>query len=162
MKALSVKPPWAYYIIIGIPYGIAVDNGDGAQSIKDSGKVILKDVENRSWPLPSWFTVPQRIMVHVSKRNDDIESVLNFCVGKLKLPASSILMSYSKLLPKGAIIGEVDIVECKFRFGEENDNLYSPWHVPGQYGFLLKNPVLYEKPIPCNGRLGFFEPDIKR
>ena len=147
---------------MGIPYGISVDNGDGTTSVKDSGKVILKDVENRSWALPAGFTLPQRIMVHVSKREDDISSVMAFCIGKLKFPAFPIIASYSKLLPRGAIIGEVDIVGCKFRDPDENANLYSPWHVPGQYGFLLKNPVLYAHPIPYKGRLGFFTPDIEK
>ncbi len=36
----------------------------------------------------------------------------------------------------------------------------SPWFV-GKYGFMLANPILYDKPIPCRGQLGFFKPDIK-
>jgi len=154
MKALSIRPPWAYYIIYGIPYGIAVDNGDGTQRVEDSGKVILKDVENRGWAVPSWFKIPQRIQVHVGKREDDIESVMQFCIGKLHLPVFSILASYSKNLPRGAIIGEIDITGCV-------TESKSPWFA-GKYGFILANPVPYEKPIPCKGKLGFFEPDIDR
>jgi hypothetical protein len=60
----------------------------------------------------------------------------------------------------GHIIGEVDITGCQFRFGEENDNLYSRWAIPGQYGFALANPVLYDKPIPMRGQLGFFEVNL--
>ena len=52
----------------------------------------------------------------------------------------------------GALIGEVDIVDCVTRSE-------SPWFV-GRYGFVLKNPVLYDKPVPCRGALGFFEPEI--
>jgi len=152
MKALSIKPPWAYYIIYGIPYGISVDNGDGMTSIKDSGKVIIKDIENRDWPLLAWFKIPQRIQVHVSKRDDPIKGVLQFCVGKLGLPAFSIIMSYSTRLPHGAIIGEVDITGCVLKSD-------SPWFV-GRYGFTLANPIAYEKPIPCRSRLGFFDPEI--
>jgi len=63
------------------------------------------------------------------------------------------------MLTTGAIIGEVDIVGCLYRHGEENPN-YSPWHEIGMYGLLLANPALYDKPIPCKGKLGFFEPDI--
>jgi len=58
---------------------------------------------------------------------------------------------------RGAIIGEVDIVDCQFRFPDELDRLYSKWAAAVQYGFTLANPVLYEKPIPCRGHLGFFE-----
>jgi hypothetical protein len=53
----------------------------------------------------------------------------------------------------GAIIGEVDIIDCV-------TESKSPWFV-GPYGFTLANPVLYDKPIPCRGMLGFFEPDLK-
>jgi len=151
VKALSIRPPWSYYIIYGIPYGVAVDNGDGTQSIKDSGKVILKNIENRAWPIPAWFKLPQRIQVHVGKRDDDIEAILELCFGKLGLSVFSILMSYSKRLPRGAIIGEVDIIGCV----TESKN---PWFV-GPYGFILANRVAYEKPIPCRGKLGFFEPE---
>ena len=150
MKVLSVRPPWAYYIIYGVPYGVAVDNGDGSQRIEDSRKVIIKDVENRAWPIPSQFVLPQRIQIQVGKRDDDIEGVLEFCVGKLKLPAFSIMMSYSKRLPRGAIIGEVDITDCL-------QVSKSPWAIEGQYHFILSNPISYETPIPCKGKLGLFE-----
>lgn len=53
----------------------------------------------------------------------------------------------------GAIIGEVDITGCV-------TESTSVWFA-GPYGFTLANPVLYEKPIPCRGALGFFTPDIK-
>jgi len=154
MKALSVRPPWAYYIIQGIPYGIPVDNRDGSTSVKISDKVIIKDVENRNWKVPESFELPQRIYIHVGRRDDDIGAVLELCVGKLGLPAFSILMSYSKRLPRGAIIGEVDIVDCV-------RDSKSPWAIPGQYHFILKKPEAYRILIPCRGKLGFFEPDIE-
>ncbi len=151
--ALSIKAPWAYYIIYGIPFGVAVANGDGSQSVEDSGKVILKDIENRDWAIPAWFKLPQRIMVHVGKTEDKIEGVLDLTVGKMKLPAFPIMMSYSRKLPRGALIGEVTITGCVERSA-------SPWFV-GKYGFTLANPVLYEKPIPCRGKLGFFMPEFE-
>lgn len=150
MKALSIRPPWAYYIIYGIPYGVSADNEDGTQRIEDSGKVILKDIENRDWAVPQRMELPQRIQVQVGKKEDGIEAVLDLTVGKLKLPAFSIMMSYSKRLPRGAIIGEVDLVDCV-------TESKSPWF-EGKYGFVLRNPVAYETPIPCRGKLGFFEP----
>ena len=152
MRALSIKPPWAYYIIYGIPYGVAKDNPDGSQRVEDSGKVILKTIVNRDWAIPKHFNLPQRIQIHVGKREDKIEDVLGICVGKLKLPTFSILMSYSKRLPRGAIIGEVDIVGCVTESG-------NPWFV-GKYGFILANRSIYENPIYCKGRLGFFEPSF--
>jgi len=153
MKALSIKPPWAYYIIGGIPYGVSVDNGNGTTRVEDGGKVILKDIENRNWAVPQWLKLPQRIQIHVGKREDNIEAVMDLTVGKLGLPAFSIMMSYSKRLPRGAIIGEVDLVDCV-------TESKSPWFI-GKYGFVLRNPVAYSKPIQCRGKLGFFEPLIE-
>ena len=152
MKALSIKPPWAYYIIYGIPFCVAVNNQDGTQRVEDSGKVILKNIENRKWPLPANFQLPQRIYVHVGKQQDDITSVMEFTVVKLGMPAYSIITSYSRRFPRGAIIGEVDIVDCV----TVSDN---PWFT-GPYGFVLANPEAYNHPISCKGRLGFFEPAI--
>lgn len=48
----------------------------------------------------------------------------------------------------GCIVGTVDIVDCV----SKSD---SPWFF-GRYGFVLANPVAFEKPIPCKGALGFF------
>ncbi len=152
MKVLSIRPPWAYYIIYGIPYGVAVDNGDGTSRVEDSGKVIIKDIENRDWPIPSWFKLPQRIQVHVGKRDDGIENALDICCRKIGLPPWPIMMSFSKNMPRGAIIGEVDIADCV-------TESKSPWFV-GQYGFILRNPKPYREPIPCRGKLGLFEPQI--
>jgi len=148
MKVLSIKPPWAYYIIYGIPYGVSVDNPDGSHRVEDSKRVIIKDIENRDWPLPKSFTLPQRIQVHASKRDDNFDSVLNFCAN-LGIPIGSIMLMSSNKLPHGAIIGEVDIVDCV-------TESKSQWFV-GKYGFVLRNPQPYSEPIPCKGKLGFFE-----
>jgi len=53
---------------------------------------------------------------------------------------------------RGAIIGEVDIIDCV-------EVSSSPWFT-GKYGFLLANQMLYDNPVPCKGKLGFFEPEI--
>ena len=74
---------------------------------------------------------------------------------RVSIPADKAINGAQLTL--GAIIGEVDIVDSCFRFGEENDNLYSIWHVPGQNGFKLAGAVLYDKPIPYRGQLGFFD-----
>ena len=56
------------------------------------------------------------------------------------------------LWKQGAIIGEADIIDCVTWSN-------SPWFV-GPYGFILQNPILYDKPIPYKGRLGFFEVNL--
>jgi hypothetical protein len=56
---------------------------------------------------------------------------------------------------RGAVIGEVDIVDCVKEHG-------SPWKISGLYGFVLSHPVEYKKPLPCKGKVAplFFEPDF--
>jgi len=152
MKALSIRRPWAYMIIYGIPYAVSVQNPNGSTSLENSGKVILKNIENRNWALPQGFSLPQRIYVHIGTREDPIEEVLNL-FHKLGLPYGSAMMMYSNLLPRGAIIGEVTITEQV----TESKN---PWFT-GKYGFVLADPKPYEDPVPCRGRLGFFEPDMQ-
>jgi hypothetical protein len=48
----------------------------------------------------------------------------------------------------GHIVGQVDIVNCV----TESD---STWF-QGKYGFVLRNPVAFDKPWPCKGALGLF------
>ena len=48
----------------------------------------------------------------------------------------------------GAIIGEVDIIDCRH-------------YPPGDLPRLLANPVEYKEPIPCKGMLKFFTPKFE-
>lgn len=73
--------------------------------------------------------------------------------------AAELMIAYEHL-PFGGIIGEVDIIGCKYRPGDMNANLFSAWHEIGMYGLYLVNATLYKEPIPCKGKLGFFEPNI--
>jgi hypothetical protein len=113
-----------------------------------------KDIENRNWrigrksqhgPYSSYhqanFTIelPCRIYIHAGKIPDS-RGAEYF---NIPIPPD---------LPLGAIVGEADIIGCV-------TESQSPWFT-GKYGFVFSNPVLYAKPIPCRGALGFFEPDI--
>ena len=140
MKALSIKQPWAWLICAG-----------------------YKDVENRTWyihmpPLLNYPATPRRIYVHAGKEFDydswcDMISGLVPGAGQCQLTLKERFQAGNGDHLLGAIIGEVDITGCV----DESD---SPWFV-GPYGFTLDNAVLYAKPIPCKGRLGFFQPDIE-
>ena len=98
MKALSIKPPWAYYIIYGVPFGVSVDLGEGKSRVDDSGKVILKNIENRDWPLPVWFKLPQRIQIHVGKSDNP------WFVGKYGFTLSHPV-AYEKPIPTRGRLG---------------------------------------------------------
>ena len=134
MKALSIKQPHAWLICKG-----------------------YKDVENRNWKTG----FHGRVYIHAGKKIDiSGYNALVYYSKPLGDKRDLLMSAYSSgWLTIGAIIGEADIIDCKFRYEEENDNLYSAWHEVGQYGFVLANPVLYDKPIPCRGQLGFFEPE---
>lgn len=151
MKALSIRPPWGSLICGGMPTIEAVDNGDGTQSVRLSGMVSLKNVENRTWSTD----FRGRIYVHQGKRVDSDALVALFKIGFAPMTVLCLFGNserHMEAIPRGAIIGEVDIVDCV----EQHE---SPWFT-GPYGFVLGNPVLYDKPIPCKGRLGFFTPDV--
>lgn len=150
MKALSIKQPWAWLICSG-----------------------YKDIENRDWKIgrnprhgiySSYdshnfsINLPERIYVHAGKKPDNVivsrdyhwQIVISPEIGTSKgftfhFPASFDL----DLIFLGAIIGEVDIIDCV-------TESKSPWFV-GKYGFVLANPVVYDNPIPYKGQLGFFE-----
>ena len=130
MKALSLTEPMAWAIFHG------------------------KEVENRDWKT----NFRGRVYIHASRGFNKEHYNL--------IALSGLAALLDEPLPEpgdfvhGAIIGEVDIIDCRFRCAEINDNLFSPWHMLGKYGFILANAVEYEKPIPCKGMLGFFEPEI--
>ncbi len=106
-----------------------------------------KDVENRDWATK----VRGRVYIHTGKSWD--ANAMDYIRKRVK-PEIAAKVCKPQLLPLGSIIGEVDIVNClEYWSGTKNK---SPWFV-GRYGFFLANPVLYEKPIPYKGQLGFFE-----
>ncbi len=139
MKALSIRQPWASLIVLG-----------------------LKDIENRTWS--SRYRGP--VLVHASKgmTRTEHEDAIEFAIDAIRAaPPKSGLFGGAKTialgelgfafdaLPRGGIIGSVEIVDC-VAYSE------SPWYV-GDYGFVLQNP----KPLPftpLKGALGFFDPKV--
>jgi hypothetical protein len=108
-----------------------------------------KDIENRDWSTrlrgtvylhaSSWFR-PREIL-------QDIDSIAHICkvTGQ---PFFGMLIDYLKA-GCGRIVGKVDIVDCVSQSS-------SPWFF-GKFGFVLANPVAFERPIPFKGALGFFD-----
>jgi hypothetical protein len=108
-----------------------------------------KDIENRDWKTnfrgtvyihaSSWFH-PREIL-------QDIDAIAHIC----KMSGHSfggMLVEYLKQ-GCGRIVGRADIVNCV-------EQSASPWFF-GKYGFVLRNPVAFKHPIPCRGKLGFFD-----
>ena len=133
MKALSVRQPHAWLIVNG-----------------------PKDIENRNWKT----AFRGRVYIHAGLRQDysayegdPVYRDLNPLIRGFISLEDSFNWS-NEPLHLGAIIGEVDIVDCVTKSD-------SPWF-EGPYGFVLANPVAYENPIPYKGQLGLFEVELER
>ncbi len=142
MKILSIRQPWAWMIIH-----------------------LGKDIENRNWSTK----VRGRVLVHASSHRPtcnelllDARETALAALGDRYLDVMGRAAEATGLkgwddfyrdVPRGGIIGSVDIVDCVQRSD-------SPWFF-GSFGFVLRNP----KPlpfIPLKAQLGFFDatPDL--
>ena len=133
MKALSVRPPWWWAILHGKP------------------------VENRDW----YTNLRGRIYIHASKWwkpddiSDDWDDIKDMGVQdniRLPLPVGNEAARDLYLAMRsagGCIVGTVDIVDCV--------TVHPSAFFVGKYGFVLRDPIAFEKPIPFKGALGFFD-----
>ena len=103
-----------------------------------------KRIENRTWTT----RFRGRIYIHASGRFDSDAFIWLMDKG---LAPTEDFEAYRNL-PRGGLIGEVDIVDCV-------TSSSSPWF-SGPYGFVMANPEIYKAIVPCKGRLNFFEPMI--
>jgi hypothetical protein len=122
LRALSVRQPWAHAIM---HFG--------------------KDIENRSWrPNNPALSFRGRIAIHaaIGMTRDEYthacESILEIC---------DEAVPHAQLLPRGAIVGSVEIVDYV-------TSSKSPWFF-GPIGLVLANPIACD-PIPARGALGIF------
>ena len=97
-----------------------------------------KDVENRTWRT----SCRGRIYIHAGKLFSEHDWIDTEAERYIKAEGTERRVY-------GAIIGEVTIANCV----TESD---SPWF-EGPIGWVLRDPVAYETPIPYRGRLGLFE-----
>lgn len=109
-----------------------------------------KDVENRMWST----TYRGPLLIHASKtwasrpvlwRRRKWDRVDSVRIGNRWIYAPG-------LLARGAIVGMVRLVGCV-------QNSPSPWAEPGQYHWLLEEPLAFCEPIPYRGRQGVFDVD---
>ncbi|AXH76813.1 MAG: ASC-1-like protein [Caudoviricetes sp.] len=131
--ALTIRQPWAWAIF-------------------EAGK----NIENRTWSTGH----RAKLWIHTSK-----QLILNGYSMKAEENRQAIAMIYgisekvwaesSNEIAKatGAIIGSVDLVGIK-AIHRHPEN---PWHMDGQYGWELENPVLLDRPIFCKGQLGLWD-----
>jgi hypothetical protein len=122
-----------------------------------------KDVENRDWSihkkaplemrdkLTRLVTFPVRIYLHASLTHASRDE-RDFIWENLSLTQQGEYLDIDWTKYRGKIIGEITITH-------EVMELDSSWFF-GKFGFLVQDGVLYDKPIPCRGQLGFFKPNI--
>ena len=105
-----------------------------------------KDIENRNWPTRFRGTVYLHASTwwRGSEVFEDIEYAYAITRRKWELTTDQMVLNRGR----GCIVGKVDIVDCVTTSS-------SPWFF-GKYGFVLRNPVTFSRPVPCKGALGFF------
>lgn len=140
MKALSIRPAWAYLII-------RPDITDPVLRWAAAQKGVLKLIENRTWATSHRGP----ILVHASKSMTKSEYA--DAMDMLFRVTGSVPDSIPTFddMPHGGIIGSVEIVGCL-----PPDDIASGWKMPGHFGFQLRGP----KPLPfrpMRGQLGLFE-----
>jgi len=104
-----------------------------------------KDIENRDW-----YTGQRGIVAIHSSAKLDRNEMRDACDMMRGFVARFSAERFElDIFPTGVILGTVEIVDCV----KASD---SPWF-RGDYGFVLRNAVAFETPIPCRGALGFWE-----
>lgn len=130
MKTFTVYQPYAYAITTG-----------------------LKQYETR----PRKTNIRGRVAVHAGKLDEiratkglsdrDFWALMGAIGGKTDLP-------------RGAVVGTVEIVDCVpveeiMHTLTERERLLGDFS-PGRFAWVLRNPVMLEKPIPARGQQGWW------
>ena len=116
-----------------------------AWAICNLPREFRKDIENRTWNT----RYRGEFLVHASKGVDD--------VGYDRMRWYLHELGYTGEIPTkkefiyGAIVGKTELVDV-------TQKARSRWF-EGQFGFVLKNTVTLETPIPYKGQLNFFNID---
>ena len=153
VKVVSVLQPWASLIVTG-----------------------NKKLETRSWNTKYRGT----LYIHASMKKPNIDKMDDNFTNqylKLMLLGDGIQVPHFDQLPLGAIIGKVDLIETiksdkdtinrkqDFHYGSLFE--YTPQELAfgdystNRFGWLLANPVMFDKPIPAKGQLGIWNFDYK-
>lgn len=133
MKALSVRAPWWWAILHGKP----VENRDWHTNFR--GVVLLH--------ASKWWNAGE-----ISEDWDDVKYMAAEDNLALPLPVgnqAAVDLCTQMRDCGGCIVGSVEVVDCV-------TDHPSAFFV-GKYGFVLRHPVIYAKPIPFKGALGFFD-----
>lgn len=90
-----------------------------------------------------------------------------FLIHSSKIPDADSMKKFGfKELPCGFILGRVELVEVKHYENKMEHSKDKDKHLAnsvwGNYGFVLKNPKRFDKPIPAKGSLNFWNFDSNK
>jgi hypothetical protein len=156
MLALSYQQPYAWLIL--------------QRAHEENPHMPLKPIENRKWPLPKGFVLPQRTLVHAGLEMYDVSlaEIRDMMMGTQWLRCRDVLQvmyRYYEMYKRdtaalrrshhfGKIIGEITYTG---QVTESDDTWFF-----GPYGFTLVDPQLYASPVPYPGRLKFWSMQMPR
>jgi hypothetical protein len=129
MKALSVKNPWADWIVFGFPR---------------LGEMKIKTTENRTWKTP----YRGRIFIHVSKQFDENGVDFYFHNFGHHIPDDEDRQYWQN--QSGMIIGSVELYAI-------DNEIKTEWDEEGLFHWRLRNPQPLDRAILVRGSLGLWE-----
>ena len=103
----------------------------------------IKDIENRSW----MTKFRGRILIHAAQKEFDFTNQMTSEYQR------EFIKGIHKPYIKGAIIGSVQIIDCK----KSKDNQNKPWGNMYCYHWILANPIKFPEPISVKGKLSFWD-----
>jgi len=138
MKAITIKQPWASLIVEGV-----------------------KDIENRTWKT----SFRGRVLVHAAAKPDNIKLEIEGQASYKEIQMFSVLGRAEDDNLFGCIIGSVEITDCVINhpsiWAEKTPYAYlgklTVECQPPIYNFVLANPIIFPEPIPCKGKLSFWD-----
>lgn len=135
-KVISILQPWASLVVLG-----------------------HKKIETRSWNTK--YRGELLIHASVGKKYKSIPADDHFYKYYHLLFAKNKMQPIEHL-PYGAIIGKVNLVDT-YHTGSiglqsilNNQELAFGDYSPNRFGWLLSDPVMFDKPIPAKGQLGIW------
>jgi hypothetical protein len=150
MIAISLWQPWASALFAPRPGGM---------------RVPVKQYETRGWQMPPKY-VGKPVAIHAAKRRTDDEREF-WRDTVMRDPALRAMYAEAFRaigikcfgdLPLGAIIGEVVFAGSIPTEKVELDSVEQQWgnYSAGRWAWPTTERKVYDKPIPCIGRQGFF------
>ena len=140
MKAITLYQPYAYAIVVGLK-----GNETRPRKTNIRGRVAIHAGKRDAWK--TGMIDPENLA--------KIEAILSESQG---LPSS-----LPAKLDYGAVIGTVEIVDCKpveevLPTLTERERLLGDYS-PGRFAWILKDPIMFDKPIPATGKQGWWNWD---